>query len=590
MRLRNFHFGCNNPARTVERMAKSPINIRLEKAVALHHAGKLGEAERLYDQILALDRRNPDALNLKGAVANTLGRHSEALDLFDRAIKGMPNVAAFHLNHGLALAALDRHEEALRAYAHAAKLKPDYIDAHLNIGIALNTLGRAAEAAATFRAVTQAAPHDPRGFHNLGISLEKSLAATREDARAAVADEARAAFTRSVQLDTKNPEAHLAFANLHSFLGEYELAIARLKITLSLDPKSTRAWNNLGSMFESLGRRGEAIGAFDQALALDPNDAGAAVNRGLAYLAMGRLTDGWDGYGRRFEDPRFPFVRRDWPWPTWRGEDLSGKKILIWSDQGIGDEVLYASLVPEVAGKAATCVLECAPRLAPLYQRSFPHLRIVANTAETRAILFAESFDYQSSVLDLGRWLRPSLAAFPNRRALLTPDAARVAELRKRYRALAQGRRVIGFSWRSVTPGMAHQKGRPLAAFAPLLASDKLTFINLQYGAVDAELAAAAQSHGIKIIVDSEIDSLKNLDNFAAQVAALDGVVSISNTTAHFAGVLGVPTFLYVPAGSKQLWYWLGEGAFSPWYRSIRISRETDSAAFREIRTVLEAW
>ncbi len=569
-------------------MAKSPINTRLEKAVALHQAGKFTEAERLYDQILALDRTNPDALNLKGVIASIQGRREDALALFDRAIAALPNFPDARFNRGLVLAALGRNDEALQSYLGALALRPNYADARLNAGLLLHTIGRTAEAIAAFRLMTQTAPTEARGFYNLGVCLEQSLPKTPEAERPAIASEARAALTRAAALDPNNPDVHFAFANLHSFLGEYKDAIERLKTTLALRPDWSSAWNNLGSQYESIGERAAAIAAFDRAIDLDPRDAAAVVNRGMAYLCVGRLGDGWEGYARRFEDPRFPFVRRDWPWPVWRGEDLTGKSILVWSDQGIGDEVLYASMIPEIAAKAASCVVECAPRLAPLYRRSFSGLTIVANTAAARRDLLGRAFDFHCSVLDLGRWLRPRLSAFPNHGAVLQADPGHRDECRRKYLAAAPGRRLVGLSWRSVTPEMSHQKGRPLAAFHPLLAAEKLTFINLQYGDVRAEVEALPVAYKSNIIIDSEIDSLKDLDGFAAQVAALDAVVTISNTTAHFAGALGVPTCLCLAQAHKQLWYWFARGQYSPWYRSIRIHRRIPGEGFAEIKEILE--
>ena len=569
-------------------MAKSPINARLEKAVTLQRAGKLADAERLYDQVLALDRANPDALNLKGVIASVQNRHAEALPLFDRAIAALPVFPDALFNRGLALAALARNDEALQSYLDALAHKPAYADARLNAALLLHNMGRTDEAISGFRLMTQIVPGDARGFYNLGVCLEKSLPKTPEAARAAVAAQARAAFTRARELDPKNPDVHLAFANLHSFLGEYKDAIACLNTALELKPDWSSAWNNLGSQYEALGDRVAAIAAFKCAIDLDPHDAAAVVNRGLAYLCVGRLADGWKGYGRRFEDPRFPFVRRDWPWPTWCGEDLAGKSILVWSDQGIGDEMLYASMILEIATKASMCVVECAPRLAPLYRRSFAGLHIVPNTPETRRELQGRTFDYHCSVLDLGRWLRPRLSAFPNRSAVLQADPARRGALRLKYLAPAPERRLVGVSWRSITPDMSHQKSQPLAAFLPLLDSEKLTIVNLQYGSVRADIESLPSRYRTRIIVDPEIDSLQDLDGFAAQVSALDAVVTISNTTAHFAGGLGVPTCLCLPRGHKQLWYWFAEGRYSPWYRAIRIYRQPAAASVTEIKDTLE--
>jgi hypothetical protein len=294
----------------------------------------------------------------------------------------------------------------------------------------------------------------------------------------------------------------------------------------------------------------------------------------LALLALGDLAQGWRGYARRFEDPRFPFIRREWPWPGWKGEDLSGRTILLWGDQGIGDEILYSGMIREVARQAGACTVECAERLESLYRRSFPDIEIVARTKKSQTMLGERKFDFHCSVLDLGRWLRPRLSAFPNRAAVLSPDVSRAAELRQMYRKERRDTTLVGLSWRSANPAFGSEKSAPLDAFSPLFKNPELTFVNVQYGDTADEVKAAEKAYGICIRSDPNINALRDLDALSAQLAALDFVVTVSNTTAHLAAALGVPTWLYVPDGRKRLWYWFDRGHYSPWYRSVWICRD----------------
>jgi ADP-heptose:LPS heptosyltransferase len=187
--------------------------------------------------------------------------------------------------------------------------------------------------------------------------------------------------------------------------------------------------------------------------------------------------------------------------------------------------------------------------------------------------LAREVIDYQTSSLDLGRWLRPDFAHFPKRAAYLAPDTGMVAAFREKYAPLrAGGKRLIGLSWKSRSAFTGAEKSLALAEWQPILDTADCAFISVQYGAEAGELAAALRT-GHVIHHDATVDSLKDLDTFAAQLAALDLVISVSNTAVHVAGALGVPTWVIVPEGKGGLWYWFERSDATPWYPSIRLFR-----------------
>ena len=556
----------------------------LQKALRLHQAGQLDKADRLYGAVLKKHPDNGDALNLKGVIAHIQDHYEDALALFEHAVTVLPAFADVHFNKANSLKALERGDEALAAYAKAITLKPAYADARLNAGTLLQKMGRERDAIAAFRDMARACPADPRGHYNLGVCLTEALAAAQGDERETMADNAEAALKRAVTLDPNDANTHFAYANLFSKRGNHARAIQATKKAIKLKPNWPEAWGNLGSHLEASGDPVAAEAAFDHALKLDSHNTGALVNRGLVQLARGRLESGWDGYARRFETSHALYTRRDWPCPAWHGEPLKGKKIFVWSDQGIGDEILYGGMIPEVIQAAGTCAVECAPRLAPLYQRSFPGADIVPKDSARNAAVLAKTFDYHCSVLDLGRWLRRSFKTFPNRGRFLFSDSQQTKVLRQRYLAGSpQGTRLMGLSWRSINPMIGQEKSLDLAHFTAILGARRVRWVNLQYGDTGKEVGKIKSKHGVSLICDGEIDSMSNLDAFAAQVSALDGIVTISNTTAHMAAALGVPTFLIIPSHKKRLWYWFERGKFSPWYRSVRILRGESAGAMDKV-------
>ena len=662
-------------------MAKSPINTRLEKAVALHQAGRLAEAERLYDQILALDRVNPDALNLKGAIANIQGRRAEALALFDRAIAALPNFPDARFNRGLVLAALGRNDEALQSYLDALALKPNYTDARLNAGLLLHIVGRTAEAISAFRLMTQMAPADPRGFYNLGVCLEQSLPKTPEAERPAIASEARAALTRAATLAPHNPDVHFAFANLQSFLGEYKDAIARLKATLALRPDATtdfraetlsnigeylrkdkqfadaiavqrealtlrpddkiirfnlatalgdnleseearviyegliksdpgfakpyvnlanihrdenrpdealallddsllletsrHALSTMAAIFTEKGWLNTALLLHDKAVSLKSDDVSTRFFRSISLLMTGRLTAGWPDYDLRFEIPSEMVPGRPSPPSFWQGEDLTGKKLFIWTEQGIGDEALYAGMIPEMIARAGSCVIESSERMVPVFARSFPQAKVVPRVGLAEALAEAARADVQISVGSLGRYLRRDFASFPKHEGYLKADPDKTARLRRKYEEIARGRRIVGVAWKSRRRVYGKSKSTTPSDLGAILEVPGTLFVNLQYGDCAEEIKAAKEKFGVEIHQDPEIDALTDIDGFFALVAAMDLVISTSNSAAHVAGALNIPTWLLLPHGRGALWYWFLQREDSPWYPSMKIFRAT---------------
>jgi ADP-heptose:LPS heptosyltransferase len=217
-------------------------------------------------------------------------------------------------------------------------------------------------------------------------------------------------------------------------------------------------------------------------------------------------------------------------------------------------------------------ILECESRLVPLFERSFAQAKVVAKNDPADAMTAGAR--WQSPLGSLGRWLRTHQTSFVQQRPYLKADPAKVAELRQRYHAWGQGP-LIGISWRSSNEKFGAHKSMTLADWAPLLAIPGITFINLQYGDCDAEISQLKIDTGSVVHQDGNVNALKDLDGFSAQVAAMDLVISTSNSTVHFAGALGIPVWALLPRGRAGLmWYWSNEGAECLWYPSMRLYRQ----------------
>jgi hypothetical protein len=237
----------------------------------------------------------------------------------------------------------------------------------------------------------------------------------------------------------------------------------------------------------------------------------------------------------------------------------------VWSEQGIGDVVLFACCLPDLAARAERLVLEVEPRLVALFARSFPDFEVVRQTdpPEKRA----SGADFQIAIASLPRWLRPDLAAFPQHQEYLRADAGARTRWLERLAALGPGLKV-GILWRSALITADRQRYySKIADWGPILRLPGLRFVNLQYGGGEADLAHLDADLAARVESFPDLDLTTDIDESTALVAGLDLIISPFSTTAWLAGALGIPTWVMSQPGD---WLQLGTDGF-PWLPSVRI-------------------
>ena len=425
-----------------------------------------------------------------------------------------------------------REDEAQRVYRHALAAAHDDPQALLRLGELLLVRGRAAQALEPLRTAAAALPSDPLvRFRLAGACLANGMRAEGfEHMRQAAA--MGGGFVPALN----------DLGNFHKEDGALDEAEACYRDALERDPGFAVAWHNLGCVLRDKGDIGGALECVERALALAPDYPDAQLTRALLLLGMGRLEEGWRGYRSRWDIPERRAQKRPFPYPEWRGEPLDGRSILVWGEQGVGDELLFASLVEEVGRMSSRCVLECYPKLVPLLTRSLPSVEVVARRTPPDPRL-GTGFDYQIAVGDLGAILRDRLDRFPEHRGYLRADPQRVAHWRGRLRAIHSGLQV-GIGWR--TGDVSGERGLTctrLEDWREVFAVPGVQFVCLQYDVSDDELDSAARLLGVEIRRFPEVDLFDDLDETAALMSALDFVISTYTAVAIQAAALGVETW-----------------------------------------------
>jgi len=573
----------------------------LRRAVSFHQAGNLREAAARYQKILRTEPLHFDALNLLGAVRYqqrrpqdalplltsalavkprsdvalnhyglvlaVLGRHAEAIAAYDKAILFGSVMPAIYGNRARAREALGRHADALADYDQALAGHGDDVEAWVGRGRVLFFLGRHEEAIVSFARANKLNPHH----------LEAQVQSVGPLCQLKRFAEALPLCRRVVALMPREPSALYNLAVALDGLGELQQALAAYDETLRLDPKHADALMNRGDLLERLDRWPEGLASYEAAYALAPDHPRLHIHLCKARLAQGKLVEGWPLFEGRWRAAESPVSERRYPQPRWTGERLDGA-LLVWGEQGLGEQILYASMIAEARERCRSLVLEVEPRLVPLISRSLPEVEVVP----LEPSLYPEAIAAQIPIGSLGALFRNRLQDFPTPPpSYLKADRARVEALRQRLSI--GGQTVVGLSWMSKNPDHHVNKSARLAEFAALLQRRDFCFIDLQYGDTVAERTQVERDLGIGVKHFDDIDNTKDIDGLAALISACDVVVTVSNTTAHLAGALGKTTFVLVPQGRSQFWYWFKDRADSPWYPNVSIRRKRFNQSWRDL-------
>lgn len=586
---------------------------------ALHLLGLLklqgGDAEQAAVPLQRAAKANPEdpaTQTLLGIALQETGRTGASLEHFRRAAMLAPGNPEFHYNLGKALRSADRVEEAIGCYRQALSLKADHADALNNLSEALNTLERPEEAAQAAQAVIRLNPAHAEAWSNLGgaqLLLEQAGAALesldqalqlRPDLPRALCNRAKALaklgrIDESVafinQVISRFPasrEAVFTRGLIRFEQGDLDGALADCKDALSMSPGYVPALVCTGNIHLALGRHDAAIADFDQALKHEPGHAAAHYNLGITLLLTGQFERGWQEYGWRFKTREFSKDAAVIRLPVWQGG--RDARLLVAAEQGIGDQIMYASMLGDLAGHRGNISVALSDKLIPIFSRAFPQFRFVS-LMDTVGEL--SGWDAYVSIGDLGLHFRRSLDRFiTGRKPYLRADAGRAAQLRHAVSG-GNARIVCGLSWYSNNKSVGTQKSMALADLSRAFADLDCNWIDLQYGDTEAERKAVREAGGIEVMREPTVDTFNDIDGLAALVDACDVIVTISNTTAHLAGALGKRVFLMLPHEIGRFWCWQTDREDTLWYPDVRIFRQPRdgdwASVLAEVREALAA-
>lgn len=469
---------------------------------------------------------------------------------------------------GISLYSQSRFGEAADCFRRVIATDRRSARAHFHLGAALLQLGDPNAALSFLEAVRL----DPRNF-KAAEGLSESLADAACFERT---------FASVVAVQRAKPDAlglRILLGDICLLARRFDAARIEYEAVLRRQPGNLDALIGLASALTEQGFAAESGKLLEEALSRQPSNPRARSAYAALLLRSGDFARAWDYYESRSQaafttNPN----QRGIEAPRWQGESLRGKTLLITREQGLGDELMFASIIPEMISDAARVIVECDGRLEPLFRRSFPEATVLGvDAAEAsasrrleRALPSLPAIDAWTPMGTLPRFRRSTRESFQRKSGYMVADESRVEYWKHRLHALGRGPK-IGLVWRGGTAvSRAAARSLRLEQLRPVLTIPGIHFVSLQHGRCHAEIGAFRSARGVSIHHWHE--AIDSFDETAALVTALDRVISVCTAVVNLAGGLGCPVWVMAPFVADARYGW--EGPTSVWYPSLRVFRQ----------------
>jgi tetratricopeptide (TPR) repeat protein len=401
-------------------------------------------------------------------------------------------------------------------------------------------------------------PNHARAHNNLGVIQQE-----RGDLTSAAS-----AYQQAIESD---PQFGLAWFNRGNCLREANRlseAIADYRRALALMPADAETRINLATVLRELRRFDESLALLDEIPLTSSHWPKAEFNRSLVHFLRGELGRGWDAYEARLQIASHTRAISEL---RWNGTPMREQSILLLAEQGIGDQVMFASCLPDVMQQTANCLVECDARLVSLFARSFPQITALAKTPGSDPVAQAGSCAIVDYIGSLPHSFRRRVEDFPRSPHFLRPDPMLVAKWRSSLARHGSAFKV-GISWQGGRDTETRRRRSiPLPLWETIFQVPGVRFVNLQYGSAAADAAEARRRFGILLDDGTDCDPLQDLEDFAAKMAALDLVITVDNSTAHLAAAIGQKVWTLLPFAPD--WRWMLDRETTPWYPTMRLLR-----------------
>lgn len=493
-----------------------------------HLVGELQLAVKNYENSIRLNPVYIDAILSLSSIYIQSKNYSSALALLDKAIQSNINHPSIWFNKGCVLNEIKKFDQAINSLTKAIYLRPN--DAHIysNLANAYFGINDIENANKYYLEALRLDPVSPLINSNFGLFLQK-------------------------QKNYQDSERYLLRA-------------------IQSDENFVKAWVNLGVNYFEQRIFDKSKLALNRALSSSPHDPDAHLNLAHVHFHLLEFENAWDEYEWRWQSSIHVSPKLDINIPQWNGE--AGKKVLIWSEQGIGEQILYSTLFLDLIKLNLLATILVDKRLMPIFSRTYPEIKFLDNSNYTPQ----DDYDFQIAIGSLGKVLRRSLRAFdyhPSSRNLVADNNLVQTSQKLLEERVAPNQIICGLSWISTNLSLGADKSISLESLKPILLKKNLSFIDVQYLNSHEEREMARKNLDVNVIKIDEIDSFLDLESVFALIQNCDFVITVSNSVAHMAAALGKPTYILLPFGAGKFWYWVRNNGRCLWYQNVMCFEQT---------------
>ena len=591
-------------ARAATREEQARVSSLMQAAGRAHQAGNLPRLEELLREVLEIDPQHASALYNLGIACRDRGDAFAAEGFFRQAIRHDPELVDAYQGLADVLFGAKHLLPAASLYEHALTKAPNRLPLLQNLAKTRLLMKDAPEAERLARRILSIEEESAEAWSTLAWALlfrkgdttealhaaDRALAIDPANARHATAmrevalrrldrlAEADALWSALLSQAMASQESARAITEGYYWLSLMDRCRAVTEAFVTANPDQIEGLKDLASLMMADGEFAMAQSILERAAAVAPDHYASRLVRGLNGFRMGEFDLGLELYEARWH--RSPLDKRwEIPVPEWDGQPVDGH-LIVYCEQGVGDYVMFALLFQELRRHAKSITIEVNVRVGSLFRRTFPDMKVVDRHSLPPGF---DASQYQAKVAmgDLPRLLRADMENLPNRQGFLIPEPNLTTMLRNRYRAMFPGKRLVGISWRSGNRDSATIRSIDLSLWKPIFETPDCAFISLQYGDNTRDLEILKSQTGHEVYWDRQIDPLQFLDPLTAQIAAMDLIISVDNSTVHFAGAVGTPCWVFLPLNSD--WRWLLKRTSSIWYDSLYLLRQQAGEGWEQV-------